>query len=154
MSNNISFETGLKYFTINGDPDRKIYFDPNDIGIVDRIEEAAKSIQERAQEIGTVSSDEEARAALRDLEAFSRNQVDAVFPTPVCDIVFGNACCVSVAPSGKLYIESFLESIAHTIRRESKGAENAAKKRQAKYLDKYENRQNFNPNRNQSGKRQ
>ena len=85
MSNNISFETGLKAFTINCDANRKIYFDPNDIGIIDRLEAAAMAIKAKADEMGTQESDTDARTTIRKLDAYAREQVDAVFPSPVCD---------------------------------------------------------------------
>ena len=72
MSNNISFETGLKAFTINGDANRKIYFDPNDIGIIDRLEAAAMAIKAKADEMGTQESDTDARATIRELDAYAR----------------------------------------------------------------------------------
>ena len=150
MSNNISFETGLKYFTINGDPDRKIYFDPTDIGLIDRLDAAAKEIKERAE---SLENAQDPLAAIRELDTFAREKVDAAFPLPVCETVFGNAYCVSVTPSGALQIESFLNSTAKVIRRELDGASAAAKKRQGKYLDKYQNRQNHQQNRKRSGKR-
>ena len=99
MSNNISFETGLKAFTINGDANRKIYFDPNDIGIIDRLEAAAMAIKAKADEMGTQESDTDARTTIRELDAYAREQVDAAFPSPVCDTVFGKAYCVSLTPS-------------------------------------------------------
>ena len=80
MSNNISFETGLKAFTINGDANRKIYFDPNDIGIIDRLEAAAMAIKAKADEMGTQESDTDARTTIRKLDAYAREQVDAAFP--------------------------------------------------------------------------
>ena len=128
MSNNISFETGLKAFTINGDANRKVYFDPNDIGIIDRLEAAAMAIKAKADEMGTQE---------RELDAYAREQVDAAFPSPVCDTVFGKAYCVSLTPSGSLQIISFLEAVSRQIRREMDAATAAAQKRQAKYLDKY-----------------
>lgn len=137
MSNNISFETGLKAFTINGDANRKIYFDPNDIGIIDRLEAAATAIKAKADEMGTQESDTDARTTIRELDAYAREQVDAVFPSPVCDTVFGKAYCVSLTPSGSLQIISFLEAVSRQIRREMGAATAAAQKRQAKYLDKY-----------------
>ena len=71
MSNNISFETGLKAFTINGDANRKIYFDPNDIGIIDRLEAAAMAIKAKADEMGTQESDTDARTTIRKLDAYA-----------------------------------------------------------------------------------
>ena len=135
MSNNISFETGLKAFTINGDANRKIYFDPNDIGIIDRLEAAAMAIKSKADEMGTQESD--TGATIRELDAYAREQVDAAFLSPVCDTVFGKAYCVSLTPSGSLQIISFLEAVSRQIRREMDAASAAAQKRQAKYLDKY-----------------
>ena len=63
--------------------------------------------------------------------------MDAAFPSPVCDTVFGKAYCVSLTPSGSLQIISFLEAVSRQIRREMDAATAAAQKRQAKYLDKY-----------------
>ena len=137
MSNNISFETGLKAFTINGDANRKIYFDPNDIGIIGRLEAAAMAIKAKADEMGTQESDTDARTTIRELDAYAREQVDAAFPSPVCDTVFGKAYYVSLTPSGSLQIISFLEAVSRQIRREMDAATAAAQKRQAKYLDKY-----------------
>ena len=73
----------------------------------------------------------------RKLDAYAREQVDAAFPSPVCDTVFGKAYCVSLTPSGSLQIVSFLEAVSRQIRREMDAATAAAQKRQAKYLDKY-----------------
>ena len=76
------------------------------------------------------------RKAIR-ADAYAREQVDAAFPSPVCDTVFGKAYCVSLTPSGSLQIISFLEAVSRQIRREMDAATAAAQKRQAKYLDKY-----------------
>jgi hypothetical protein len=59
--------------------------------------------------------DADPRAAIRALDIYARECVDAVFPEPVCDTVFGKACCVSVTPSGSLQVISFLNSVADAI---------------------------------------
>ena len=146
MSNNISFETGLKAFTINGDANRKIYFDPNDIGIIDRLEAAANAIKAKADALGTQeAAGTDDRAIIRELDAYAREQVDAAFPEPVCDTVFGKAYCVSLTPSGSLQVISFLEAVSRQIRRDMDAAVAAAQKRQAKYLNKYKNGQRRSP---------
>ena len=136
MSNNISFETGLKAFTINGDANRKIYFDPNDIGIIDRLEAAAMAIKAKADEMGTQESDTDARATIRELDATHANRWTRRSLRPSA-IQCSASYCVSLTPSGSLQIISFLEAISRQIRREMDAATAAAQKRQAKYLDKY-----------------
>jgi len=95
------------------------------------------AIKAKADEMGTQESDTDARTTIRELDAYAREQVDAAFPSPVCDTVFGKAYCVSLTPSGSLQIISFLEAVSRQIRREMDAATAAAQKRQAKYLDKY-----------------
>ena len=137
VSNNISFETGLKAFTINGDANRKIYFDPNDIGIIDRLEAAAMAIKAKADEMGTQESDTDARATIRELDAYAREQVDAAFPSPVCDTVFGKAYCVSLTPSGSLQIISFLEAVSAPDPARDGRCDRCRAEASGKYLDKY-----------------
>ena len=147
---NLSFDSGLRSFTINNDPDRVIRFDPTDIGMIDRLENAANKIQKMAN---NMPEDTDPRAAIRSLDTFARECVDEVFPEPVCDTVFGKACCVSVTPSGDLQVVSFLHSVVEEIKSSMASANRAAEKRQAKYLDKYQgNRQNFSRKRKR-GKR-
>ena len=95
------------------------------------------AIKAKADEMGTQESDTDAHTTIRELDAYAREQVDASFPSPVCDTVFGKAYCVSLTPSGSLQIISFLEAVSRQIRREMDAATAAAQKRQAKYLDKY-----------------
>lgn len=136
---NLSFDNGLRSITINNDPDRVIRFAPTDIGMIDRLEAAADAIKARAEQL---EDDADPRAAIRALDAFAREQVDAVFPEPVCDTVFGKACCVSITPSGTLQVLSFLEGVAKMIGSDMDSASRAAEKRQAKYLNKYRGSKN------------
>lgn len=137
MSNNISFETGLKAFTINGDANRKIYFDPNDIGIIDRLEAAAMAIKAKADEMGTQKSDTDARTTIRELDAYAREQVDAAFPSPSAIQCSAKPTAFRSRRPVPCRSFRFLRLYRARFGATMDAASTAAQKRQAKYLDKY-----------------
>ncbi len=141
MALNLKIDDGYQEFMINGDPEKVIRFNPSDVGILARFQEAQKAIQEVQNEIqADLPKDEEgqredSQQMARIVERVSnvvREQVDYIFASPVSEVVFGAASPLS-SVKGVPYFERLLQAILPYIEKAIKAEQAASKARTAKY---------------------
>lgn len=146
MMQNLNFNDGYKEFTINNDSTRIVRFNPGDISILERFNEAKKKISEKQDTLkeniiikpdGTpdVAEDQldEAATLVSNLNQFIRDQTDYVFNSPVSDAVYGRQSPVSTV-NGVTLFERFFTAAEELIEKEIDKEKAAGKKRMAKYV--------------------
>ena len=139
--NNISFDEGVKEYTINNDPDRVLRINTSDISLLTRADEAEKNIDafmKRYNNIkinpdGTADADDEtALQAVKEITEYVREQIDYIFNAPVCKIAFGNTNPLSTYKGVTLY-ERFLNGVMPIIKADIEAENKEAQKRAEKY---------------------
>ena len=140
MSNDtIKLSSGLKtynlIFTDRDDDTVQISFNPNDIGILERIDSAKDRITEAIKDAPEEFT--EASEAATKLREIIYEQVDYIFGNTIADKVFKHCHPMAVNEQGAYYIERFIEAVIPIMKRDVEAANKAGKKRMAKHLGKY-----------------
>lgn len=134
---NLVFENGRRTYTINGDPNKTIEFDPSDYNILPRVQELQKRLaaDERLKP-PTGASTEDLSAFIKTSDQLIREAVDEVFDSPVSDTAFGARHAATKLKSGKMLYEAFLEAMAEEVRKTMEADAGEAEKVN-KYVNKY-----------------
>lgn len=144
----INFSDGYKSFCINDDPDRVIRFNPTDIDIVKRFNQAIKELREEKDGLEDVSLNPDGTVALDDdatlektsevLEQFNqviREKLNFIFKSDVYDTIFdGQSPMAIVGKERQLLFEAFMDAAFQVITEE---VEKATRERVGKYTAKY-----------------
>jgi hypothetical protein len=141
MKNNLDLGEEYVELTINNDESRVIRIDLNDFGIIERINESYKKIDEfqkthkdvEMKADGTVADGLEKSAEI--LKAFNnliREQIDFIFDSKVSDVVFGNKNPLSMVNGVPLY-ERFITALEPYIKKIAEKESAEAQKRISKY---------------------
>jgi hypothetical protein len=143
----INFSDGYKSFCINDDPARVIRFNPTDIDIVKRFNQAMKELREEKEGLedinlnpdGTVEDDdttlEKASEVLEQFNQVIREKLNFIFKSDVYDTVFdGQSPMAIVGTEKQLLFEAFMDAAFQVI---SDEVGNATKERVNKYVAKY-----------------
>lgn len=143
----INFSDGYKSFCINNDPDRVIRFNPTDIDIVKRFNQAMKELREEKEGLedvnlnpdGTVVDDdttlEKTSEVLEQFNQVIRKKLNFIFKSDVYDTVFdGQSPMAIVGTERQLLFEAFMDAAFHVINEE---VESATRERVDKYVSKY-----------------
>lgn len=143
----INFSDGYKSFCINNDPDRVIRFNPTDIDIVKRFNQAMKELREEKEGLedvnlnpdGTVVDDdttlEKTSEVLEQFNRVIREKLNFIFKSDIYDTVFdGQSPMAIVGTERQLLFEAFMDAAFHVINEE---VESATRERVDKYVSKY-----------------
>lgn len=110
----LNFDTGVKTFDINGDPERTISFAPSDAEFVRRLYDNLETLDAmQAKYQGRVANAQDPAALLDEVAAADKEVraiIDGIFAAPVSKVVFGPANCCGVA-SGMPIWANFLVSV-------------------------------------------
>lgn len=107
---NLSFDSGIKEYTINGDPSRVIRINPSDFGIIERAEKAKAALEKLH-----IDPDEEHMSeALLAMDKAVREQIDLIFGKGTAEIAFGDINCTSLAGGSPIFL-NFLNAILPEI---------------------------------------
>lgn len=141
MRNNLDLGEEYVELTINNDENRVIRIDLNDFGMIERLSDSYKKIdefQDNHKDI-KINSDGTATDRLNEsaeiLKAFNnliREQIDYILDSKVSDIVFGNKNPLSTVKGVPLY-ERFLNALKPYIEKIAKKENEESKKRISKY---------------------
>lgn len=139
---NINIDDGLKEFTINGDKNRVIRFNPADINLLDRLDRAEKDLEvekEKLEEDVEIDLKGEAKNRedveyIREMNNLIKDKIDFIFDADVSEAVFGNQSPLSTV-KGRPYFERFLDAIRPVLEEEITKEVEATDKRVSKYTD-------------------
>ena len=142
MKNNLDLGEEYVELTINNDENRVIRVDLSDFGMIERLNESYKKIdefQKKHKDI-KIKADGSAEDALNEsaeiLKAFSalvREQIDYILDSKVSDVVFGNKNPLSTVKGVPLY-ERFLNALKPYIEKIAKREKQESDKRVQKYM--------------------
>ena len=123
----LRIDTGLKRVLINGDPERVISFNPQDVIFVERFyalmqafAEREKEFSDRAKaldaeeavdEYGLPVNTSERLAFMREIADWMRGQIDAVFGADTSQKAFGDACTLNMFEQFFDGILPFIEAV-------------------------------------------
>lgn len=137
----LSFDEGYKEFSINGDENRVIRFNPSDLAIIKRLEEAKNKISESMAIKDDIELDNEGKP-VDSLENYSKvishidnvikEQINYIFDSDVANVVFGNQSPLANIKGKPLY-ERFMESVMPEIKKAVEEESKESRKRVAKY---------------------
>lgn len=123
---NITLKENYKEYTINNDENRVIRFDPNDANILNRIDSALdemeKLFKKYKEDTPPKISNEresirEAAKIIKEYDLKMREQINYIFDSDVCSVVFGNQNCLSLCGGYPQYI-NFLNAIIPEMKKE------------------------------------
>ena len=137
----LSFDEGYKEFSINGDVNRVIRFNPSDLAIIKRLEEAKNKISESMAIKDDIELDNEGKP-VDSLENYSKvishidnvikEQINYIFDSDVANVVFGNQSPLANIKGKPLY-ERFMESVMPEIKKAVEEEAKESRKRVEKY---------------------
>lgn len=142
----INFDDGLQSFCINGNENRVIRFNPADLNLVIRAQEAEKQIEAGQKDLeaielnpdGTPMTNEE--DVLKKLEAFNgtiREALNHIFNADVYDTAFAGQSPLCIVGKDKEFLfEAFVKSVLPFIEKEVSQYEGMAAAAQAR-IEKY-----------------
>jgi len=146
LENNINFEDGYKSFTINGDENRIIRFNPTDLSIVKRgkvatqeIDEYIKQMKKDIDEDDHIKSD----AIMDQAELFIRNKINYIFGSDIAETAFGSQSTLS-SLNGEPLFYRFLQPILKLIETTTEREIKMSKEKLGKYeteLNKYKTKE-------------
>ena len=138
---NLVFDEGYKEFTINGDENRVIRFNPSDFAILKRLDEARNKILEAMKIQDDIELDDEgkpienlenASKIVKHIDDTIKEQINYVFDYDVSKAVFGNQSPMANIKGLPLYAR-FMESIKPVIESAMNEEREKSKKRVSKY---------------------
>ena len=137
----LSIDEGYKEFSINGDENRVIRFNPSDLAIIKRLEEAKNKISESMAIKDDIELDNEGKP-VDSLENYSKvishidnvikEQINYIFDSDVANVVFANQSPLANIKGKPLY-ERFMESVMPEIKKAVEEEAKESRKRVAKY---------------------
>lgn len=142
MKNNLDLGEEYVELTINNDEDRVIRVDLSDFGMIERLNESYKKIEEFQKCHNDVKINPDGTAAdklnesaeiLKAFNALVREQIDYILDSKVSDIVFGNKNPLSTVKGVPLY-ERFLNALRPYIEKIAKREKEESDKRVQKYM--------------------
>jgi len=97
----LNFETGLKTFDINGDPERTISFAPSDAAFVRRVYKGLEQLEECQKKYqaksAAITEPIEVLDAVDAADKDIRNIIDGIFENRVSETIFGKLSTIGVA---------------------------------------------------------
>lgn len=144
---NLNFNEALMSFSINGDENRVISFNPGDPNLMSRAVKTQKRLSEKQDEMkeiqlnrdGTPADEtEEVVIALEEFESLVREEINYIFNSDVYDIVFNGQSPLCIVGNEKNFLfEEFINSTLPFIEKEMKSFNSASKNRINKYTKEY-----------------
>ena len=137
---NLRIDDGLKEFTINGDKNKVIRFNPADLNLLDRLDQAETAIEKAQDELEKdISLDASGKPErqediefMRKVNKLIKDQIDFIFDAEVSDVVFGNQSPLS-SVKGKPFFERFFDAVKPILEKEITKEREASQKRISKY---------------------
>lgn len=142
----LKFNDGLKELELNDDPNRILYYNPGDIGILDRLETAWHDIDRQMKDLqglaisptgNAVNGASEGAKIVRGLNKSLRTTFDNLFYPGAADVVFGQMNPLALA-GGKTVFQNFLEAYGKLLKPQIEKEAKAAQKRIEKYKKEYD----------------
>ena len=139
--NTLSFETGLKTFDVNGDPEKTITFNPGDFNFIHKLYSAytkLDSLQKVYQlKAEKTESTEKLLKIVHEADLEIRKVIDGVFDCPASDMVFGSQSAYAITTDGCPLWTGFLVAVMANCDETFTERENAKNPKLEALMQKY-----------------
>lgn len=132
---NISFDEGFKEFSINGDENRVIRFNPKDLGILTRMESTLSDFNELDKKLKE-SNEDNLIETFKDVELSIKEKMNFIFNSDVHDTIFNGQSPLALV-KGEFLFMRVINAIIPIIEKEIEAEQKASEKKMAKYTEKY-----------------
>lgn len=132
---NISFDEGFKEFSINGDENRVIRFNPKDLGILTRMESTLSDFNELDKKLKE-SNEDNLIDTFKDVELSIKEKMNFIFNSDVHDTIFNGQSPLALV-KGEFLFMRVINAIIPIIEKEIEAEQKASEKKMAKYTEKY-----------------
>lgn len=131
---NISFETGVKEYTINNDPDRVLRINMADENILPNLKASFDRCKEQIKKMGKENpTPEETLAEISEIDNYIRSEFDRVLYPGASETVFGNMNLMTLTDSGTTVYENFMRVFIDLISSDMKKKYEKSMKNVEKY---------------------
>lgn len=132
---NISFDEGFKEFSINGDENRVIRFNPKDLGILTIMESTLSDFNELDKKLKE-SNEDNLIDTFKDVELSIKEKMNFIFNSDVHDTIFNGQSPLALV-KGEFLFMRVINAIIPIIEKEIEAEQKASEKKMAKYTEKY-----------------
>lgn len=138
---NLQFDDGFKEFSLNGDENKVIRFNPSDFSILERIKQSYDDIDNsmKVKEDIELNLDgspidqlTQSVEVIKGINDSIKKAIDNIFDSKVSDMVFGNQSPMSMV-GGIPFYERFMNCVMPFIEKEVKRQQELSMKRVGKY---------------------
>lgn len=134
----INFNSGnYKEYAINGDESRTIRINVSDVGIITRLQDAVRKVDDIAEKATAREENEDRTQLLKEYDKSVRDMVNDVFGSDVCTAALGSVNVFSEASNGKPVLINLLEALVQVVIQEIKSAQAAAQIKLEEKAEKY-----------------
>lgn len=144
---NINFDDGYKSFTLNGDKQRVIRFNPADPNFIKRAMEAEKRISQSKFLLDDLNLNPDGTPeemadntvkAINEFEEIMKDQINYIFNADVYDTVFAGQSPLCIVGKNRLYLfEAFMDSVIPVIAAEIEDYSKESMSKVSKYTKGY-----------------
>ena len=139
----LSFETGIKTFDINGDPNRVVSFNPSDLNFIHRLYDGYMKLDalQRKYSLQADKAPEATKmmAIAHEADLEMRKIIDGIFAAPVSEIVFEGQATNAITGDGCPLWLGFLVAIMANCDETVTERENAKNPKLEALIAKYNN---------------
>lgn len=128
------FDRGYKEYQIGDDENAVIRINTTDVGILARLNEAVKNIEQiqKKYENAEKAESTDAIQLITECDKDIREQINYIFGSDVCTVAFGKINCLSRV-CGKPIFENFLEVLIPVMQADFESAQKISDEKVGKY---------------------
>ncbi len=128
------FDRGYKEYQIGDDENAVIRINTTDVGILARLNEAVKNIEQiqKKYENAEKAESTDAIQLITECDKDIREQINYIFSSDVCTVAFGEINCLSLV-GGKPIFENFLEVLIPVMQADFESAQKISNEKVGKY---------------------
>ena len=128
------FDRGYKEYQIGDDENAVIRINAADVGILARLNEAVKNIEQiqKKYENAEKAESTDAIQLITECDKDIREQINYIFGSDVCTFAFGEINCLSLV-GGKPIFENFLEVLIPVMQADFESAQKISDEKVGKY---------------------
>lgn len=133
----LKINQGLRRYEVkdqDGNPIGYVRFNPSDLGLAARVEQAKKSL---AEMVDNIPEDADVDT-LAEIDRNVKAQFDYIFGSAVSEVFFSGVSSLAVCEDGSLVLENVMQAIAPIIADAQKAALDASSRRVAKHTAAYQ----------------
>ena len=131
----ISFDEGYKEFCVNGDENRVVRFNPQDFGIVTRMQDTLSDFSDLEKKLKESTEDTFA-GVLKEAEETVYEKMDKIFNSDVHDIIFNHQSPLALV-GGEFLFRRVINAVIPIVESEVKKEVAESEKRMGKYTKRY-----------------